>query len=372
MASFKKATVVKIISERKGLVKVKIDLDGTEAPAIAYPDLTGSLKTGDEVIVNTTALELGLGSGGFHIIVWNLGMDGYDSYSRGHIMKMRYTPLQMNCLAVEEEASGHNREVEAEQDLRGMPVIAGTLHSQLPPAVAVIKRATDGRARVAYIMTDRAALPISLSDTVVELKEKNLLDITITIGQAFGGDLEAVNIYSALTAARAVGNADIAVVAMGVGVVGTETLLGFSGIEQGEIVNAAHSLKGRPVAIPRINFKDPRPRHQGLSEQTVAALTIAALVSCELPVPRMDPDKMAQVNGQLESSGLSARHHVSIVSNDETQEALDLYGLKPTTMGRPYSEEPEFFRAAGSAGMVAAQMTKDRLMIDSQEDSDEV
>lgn len=361
MASFKKARVVEVRSERKGLIKAIVEVDGEEVPAIGYPELIGGLKAGDDVIVNTTAQELRLGSGGFHIIVWNLGMDAHDSYARGHIMKMRYTPCQMNCLAVEETASGQSDKVEEQRDLDGMPVIIGTLHSQVPPAAAVLKRSTEGRATIAYIMTDRAALPLALSDSVVELKEKGLIDRTITIGQAFGGDIEAVNIFSALTAAKAVAGADVAIVAMGVGVVGTETHLGFSGIEQGEIVNATHSLKGRPIAIPRINFRDPRPRHHGLSEQTAAALNVAALVSCELPVPRMDPEKMTQVNEQIEKAGLSSRHHVTVISNDETKEALDTYGLTPTTMGRSFDDEPEFFRAAGAAGAVAAQMIKDRL-----------
>ncbi len=146
MASFKKARVVEVRSERKGLIKTIVDVDGDNVPAICYPELTGSVSAGEDVIVNTTAHDLKLGSGGFHIIVWNLGRDGHDSYARGHIMKMRYSPYQMNCLAVEEKASGHSAEVEEQRDLDGMPVIIGTLHSHVPPAAAVLKRATEGKA----------------------------------------------------------------------------------------------------------------------------------------------------------------------------------------------------------------------------------
>lgn len=358
MASYKTATVKKITHMDPDLVKMIVEIGGDEARAISYPVLTGPVAEGDSVIVNTTAVELALGSGGFHVVVWNNKYESLETEGSGHIMKLRYTPMQFNVMAAEENQSGVNEMVSGEVDLRGMPVIIGSLHSQLAPAAAVIKKSTGGRARVAYIMTDRAALPIALSDTVKDLKEKGLLDETITASQAFGGDIETVNIYSALAAAKFIAKADIAIITMGVGIVGTETYLGFSGIEQGELANAVYALKGRPIAIPRIMFADARPRHRGLSRQTVAALGVAALVRCELPVPHMDTDKHTLVMEQLEKSGLAAKHSVSIVSDDGTEEALSSYGISPRTMGRGFDEESEFFRAAGSAGRLAASMIK--------------
>ena len=53
-------------------------------------------------------------------------------------------------------------------------------------------------------MTDSAALPLYLSNVIYHLQEEGLLSGTITCGQAFGGDLETVNIYTALIAAREV------------------------------------------------------------------------------------------------------------------------------------------------------------------------
>lgn len=356
MARYTTAVVKKITSQRPGLIRAKVSAGGEERSAVCYPGLTGSVAIGDRVVINTTARDLDLGSGGFDVIVWNLEKTDVAIEGSGHIMKLRYTPLQINCLAVEEPASDEAERLRTAADLAGMPVIAGTLHSQLPAAAAVFKRFAGGRARLVYIMTDRAALPLHLSDTVRELCEKGIVDATITCGQAFGGDHEAVNIYSALVAAKLVAGADAAVVTMGIGVVGTETFLGFSGIEQGEIVNAAHALKGRPIAVPRINTKDARLRHQGLSDQTVAALGLAALAACDLPVPRMEPDLMKAVLDKLERTGLNAKHHVHIVAADETLEALEENGLAPTTMGRSATEEPEFFRAAGAAGYLAAQM----------------
>jgi hypothetical protein len=37
-------------------------------------------------------------------------------------------------------------------------------------------------------------------------------------------------------------------------------------------------------------------------------------------------------------------------------EALDKYGLKVNTMGRSFAQDPEFFLAAGAAGIHAADL----------------
>ena len=56
-------------------------------------------------------------------------------------------------------------------------------------------------------MTDGAALPIYLSKNVDTLKKKGLIDNTITIGSAFGGEYECINIHTALITAKEVLNA---------------------------------------------------------------------------------------------------------------------------------------------------------------------
>jgi hypothetical protein len=360
MASYRTGTVTEIIESYSDLTRVKADIGGVETRAVCYTRLTGSVGVGDKVILNTTAGVLGLGSGGWDIVVWNLAAEALDLDNPGHILKLRYTPLQFNVLAVEEAANADAAKISGPVDLAGLPVIVGTIHSQLAPAAAVLRQITEGRAKVAYIMTDRASLPLALSDQVRELKEKKLIDTTITIGQAFGGDMEAVNIFSALAAAKSIVAADVVIVTMGVGVVGTDTFLGFSGIEQGELVNAASTMGGRPIAIPRVMFGDARPRHQGLSQQTMAALGLAALETCDIAVPRMDPDKMKTVLDALESSGLAAKHRVKIVTTDRTADALRAFDLTPTTMGRDFAAEPEFFRAAGAAGYLAGEIVKAR------------
>src|SRR5690606_2852096 len=113
--------------------------------------------------------------------------------------------------------------------LDGMPVVACCLHSQVP-VVAVSLLAAAPQARVAYVMTDGAALPIALSDLVVDMVGNGLVAATITAGQAFGGDLEAVSVPSALLLARHVLGADAVIVGMGPGVVGTGTAFGTTAV----------------------------------------------------------------------------------------------------------------------------------------------
>src|SRR4029078_12459213 len=146
----------------------------------------------------------------------------------------------------------------------GMPVVAAALHSQLP-AVGVGLQARAPVARVAHVMTDGAALPLALSDLVFTLRQKGLIDATITCGHAFGGDHEAVSIYSALAIARHIAHADVAVVVMGPGIVGTASRLGYSGIEGGLVLDATAGLDGVPIAALRASYADARDRHRGVS-----------------------------------------------------------------------------------------------------------
>ena len=59
-------------------------IDGEARPAWADTSLVGEVAVGDEVVVNTEAADLGLGSGGFDIVHVNLtrGLDGPASRPR--------------------------------------------------------------------------------------------------------------------------------------------------------------------------------------------------------------------------------------------------------------------------------------------------
>src|SRR5688500_5108870 len=257
MPRFVTATVTELLAERRGLQRV-----ATEAGrAYALTDLTGPVAVGDQVILNTTAVELGLGTGGWHVVHWNTARDAFEEPGPGHIMKLRYTSLQVDAGSSEEHDPG------TRTDLGGMPVVVGSLHSQVP-GVAVAIRATRPDARITYVMTDGAALPIVISDLVDAMTRAGLIDATITAGHAFGGDLEAVSVPSALALARHVTHADVTIVAMGPGVVGTSSPLGTSALEVAAVLDAAAAIGGRPVAVLRMSDGDDRERHRGVSHHS--------------------------------------------------------------------------------------------------------
>ena len=62
--------------ERAGAQEVSVRVDGELRAAIAYSAMTGPLSVGDMVVVNTWAVELGLGTGGFDFVC---AIEGRDS-----------------------------------------------------------------------------------------------------------------------------------------------------------------------------------------------------------------------------------------------------------------------------------------------------
>jgi uncharacterized spore protein YtfJ len=352
----REGTVVEVKTSGAGCSELVVAVDGRLAEAINYDSLTGPVSPGDKVLLNVTAVEMGLGTGGYHFVMANLSRPEVRAQGLGHIMKLRYTPLQFKVLAVEEEVSLYREDLEKNEGLEGMPVIIAPLHSLVAPAVAGIKTKSP-EARVVYVMTDGGALPIAFSRQVRELKAKGLLHRTVTVGHAFGGDLEAVNMFSGLLAARAA-EADVAVVAMGPGNVGTKTTWGFSGLEQGEIVNAVAILGGRAVAVPRLSFADPRPRHFGLSHHTRTALGRVALLPALVPIPELPLPWKALVWRQLRESGITERHRLVEVDGRSALDLLDDLGMELRSMGRAREEDEAFFAAGGAAGILASRLLR--------------
>lgn len=357
MIIFRRGRVTAVNGKRPGVSEILVDTGGREERALNYHLLTGPVSVGDCVLLNTTAVALGLGTGGVHFVAAVEGRPAPQDNGEGHIMKLRYTPFQVRVLAVEEEAHPGSRLYRSAESLEGMPVLVGSLHSMLPPAVAALKSIAGPGIKIFYLMTDGGSLPAWFSRIVNELREKGLVDRTVTCGHAFGGDYEAVNVYSGLLWARAAG-ADAAVVAMGPGIVGSSSEFGHTGLEQGEIVNAVNILGGRAIGIPRLSFADPRERHRGLSHHTRTALGRVALTRSTVPIPVLTGEKKLLVHRQLAESGISRRHMVVEVYTDGLPEILDSYHLQVTTMGRSIKDDPEFFHAAGAAGIYAAGLLK--------------
>jgi hypothetical protein len=335
---------------------VEVEVDGVSARAVNYTDLTGAVVIGDEVLLNTVAVELGLGTGGYHFVMANLSQMAESAERPGHIMKLRYTPLQINVLSVEEQTSPHHDILKDARSLQGTPVIVGTLHSQIAPAAAAIKAIDGTDCRVVYVMTDSAALPMAFSHLVRQLKQNGLIDATITTGQAFGGDYEAVNVYSGLIAAREVAGADFIIVAPGPGHVGTGTVYGFSGVEQAQVLDAVNALGGEAIAILRLSFADPRERHWGVSHHSLTTLGALTHSSAHVVVPRLEPQQQALIAQQLNDARVTEKHHIIWETDGSAGvDALKQRGINVTSMGRSVDDDPAFFLSAGAAGAYAAQ-----------------
>jgi hypothetical protein len=160
--------------------------------------------------------------------------------------------------------------------------------------------------------------------------------------------------------------ADIAVVSQGPGNLGTGTRWGFSGVEAGEVVNAAGTLGGRPVGALRISGADERPRHRGLSHHSLTAYGRVALLPADLAVPhfadaaRLDISHAAAVADLAESvvSGAATLtlHRQVLVELDGLDQALRRSPVTLSTMGRDFDGDPAYFLASAAAGRHAASL----------------
>lgn len=350
MPSFATARVAEILGSRPGLQKVVVEMEDGPQRAYALTQLTGEVAPGDDVVVNTTAVELGLGTGGWHFVHWNLTRPSFAHPGPGHIMKVRYTSLQADTGSIEE----HDERLRDATSIQGMPVVHCALHSQLAAAAAAFKERAP-TLRLAYVMTDGAALPLALSDLVAELRERQLLDVTITAGHAFGGDLEAINVHSALAAARHVGRAHAVLAAVGPGIVGTNTALGHTGLEAAAVIDATDALQGTPIAALRVSFADHRERHQGVSHHSRTALGLVARSRAEVPVPLLGDEQEDRIRDDLKSSGIEERHDLISVDPGDVIEMLRRHGMAVSSMGRPAATDPALHACAAAAGIRAAE-----------------
>jgi hypothetical protein len=320
--SLRRGTVTAIAERNEGLVRLEVD----GAPCVAYPRLTGPVALGDDVLVNVQARVLELGSGGFDVLYANLTRGlGLAADEGAHVMKLPYTPLQA--------AAVHAEEADAlAEAVPGLPVVCCSLHSQVVPVCAGLGSGL----RVAYVQLEGGALPVSLSDAVRALKERGLLAAAVAAGSCLDGDVQCVNVHSALGWAGAAGF-DAVVCAIGPGVVGTASRLGHGGLAAAEAANAAAALGGAAILAVRVSEADARGRHQGVSHHSRAAYGLClGEVTAAWPAGRAAPD------------WLSAREEVDASGWREA-----CAGLPLEHMGRGPDEDPAFFETAYAAGVLA-------------------
>ena len=131
--------------EWAGAVEVDVTVAGAAVRALAYPALTGRPRPGDRVLLNTGALDMGLGTGGYALVVALPDRLPPDRDGPGHLVKARYTPLQACVLGADEQGSPHHEILREADDLDGMPVVVADLHSALPAVLAGCARRRPAR-----------------------------------------------------------------------------------------------------------------------------------------------------------------------------------------------------------------------------------
>lgn len=355
------------------------DDNGKRVKALAYRKLVGTPAVGDIVALSAAAVKRGLGTGGYLFVVANLTALPPDPQPEpGHLVKARYTPSQFMVQGIDEQESASHEILTQADSIGGMAVICADLHSALP-AIVLGLHAVNPNLRIAYVMSDGAALPAWFSQVAAQLCADRAILGTISCGQAFGGELEAVNIYTALLAAKHVWNADVAVVTQGPGNLGTGTKWGFSGTQIGEALNAAGILHGNPVAALRLSNADQRGRHYGLSHHSERILADIVTVNCDIPLPAITqlrelefsrdasakdliPSGFAQTFAD-QITNLAQLEHVALRKNLHFVQ-VDFSQLLPVlanspyplrTMGRGYHEDATAFIAAAVAGKYVAE-----------------
>jgi Protein of unknown function (DUF3866) len=302
---------------------VRLEVDGE--PCIAYPRLTGGVEEGDTVLVNTRAVDLDLGSGGFGVLYANLTRGiNLPADEDAHVMALPYAPGQTAIRFAEEDGVSRER-------IDDVPVVCTGLHSQLAPVCAAL-----AGHRVTYVQLSGGALPVSLSDTVRTLKARRLLETAIAVSPCVDGDLQCVTAASAMTLAAARG-ADIVVCGIGPGIVGTGSRWGHGGLAVADAANTAAALGARPIVAPRVSFGDERPRHRGVSHHTRSALALC-IDAVQVAWPR----------------GLELPEGIDVVEVDVTGWETACAPLPLSHMGRGAAEDPWFFAAAFAAGRLAA------------------
>jgi hypothetical protein len=331
--------------------------------AVADVALVGASETGDEVIVNVEALDLGLGSGGFDIVHVNLsrGLDG-QGMPGANVMKLNYTSLQHAVQPVEDE--------KLELPLTH-PVGVMALHGQLAAVAWAFAQVAPER-HLGYVQTSGGALSGGHSRVVSALRKRGLLAGHLTAGAAFGGEGEAVTTAGAVHHGLRTLGWDAVLCGPGPGIVGSRSPLGHGGISALDSAHAALALGAPTLLVARMSSGDPRVRHRGISHHTLTVLDLLLE-----PVTVALPAGMRSPVGNDLRAGLGAVFGVSATSRPQLELEVDrpariarhdwrraivdlpayaASALPAATMGRGLIEDPLFFGAALAGGTALADM----------------
>jgi len=346
MPRFATGVVEAVTQQRAGLQRVVV----AGRPAYVLTEVVGPVRVGETVVVNTTAVDRSLGTGGYDVVHWNLANRSIKVPGAGHIMKARYTSAQLDSGTWDtDDGPGADS---APHDVRALVadtvVVGCQLHSHVGALAAAIS--ADAGPTVGYVMTDSAALPMALSDLVAQCRDLGLIGPTASAGQAFGAEYEAVTVPSAV-AACVHGGAEMVIVGPGPGHVGTADGLSFSGIDLVGHLDLLAALGARTVLAIRWSSADERERHAGLSHHTG---TLLGLFARSHVVPVANPTMRDAVDRFASESGLA---NVALVTKPvDVAASMAVQGLEVATMGRSLRADTGALAALGAAAAIARQM----------------
>ncbi|MDQ0256163.1 hypothetical protein J2S74_003581 [Evansella vedderi] len=351
MLTEEKVQVLNILEVTDEVLRIKTS--GGIGKAILYRRLHPEVKVGDWVIVNTTATKLKLGTGGWDVVRAVIKKGNYSFKNvgdAGHIMKARYLSDQHSVLTVESPESKSHFLFKKRVSLNGKHIFICELHSMLPIIWFLLQLKKESTP-LTVIFSDEASLPLVMSRHLTYLKKQPSF-FSITAGQSFGGQKEAVNLVTALQYIVEQQLQGMVLITLGPGVVGSNTHYGFSGLAQANWANIIGALGGKPVWIPRLSEADPRERHKGVSHHTITPLTELTLMNSILPIPIGNYS-----NSLLERDWkrLTSYEHIEVKEVDEEHlfpQLIDVQELSPfplTSMGRTIDKDPLFFLGVACA-----------------------
>ena len=139
-------TVTDVRGRWKGAVELSVArrdaTSASEVAALAYTDLMAAPAVGDRVLMNVAALERGLGTGGYALVIAVLDAEGkvaaQPPQPSGHLVKARYLPLQAMVAGADEQGSAHHELLADADSIDGMPVVGADLHTALAPVLLAI------------------------------------------------------------------------------------------------------------------------------------------------------------------------------------------------------------------------------------------
>lgn len=348
MLNLEQGIVIRIIFQRYEVQFLDVEVNGRYEMAINYINHTGVCRIGDLVILNTIAVRMSLGTGGYHFVYYNLSIknnnNGDYNKSSGHIIKMKYTPCQFKVKTIE-EMENYKSYFDFPVDLSSKKILIAKLHSMIVPVACLLKYKKPD-CKISLIYCYGGSLNAGFSDILSELRKKNIIDSVITCGECHGGDYESVNIFTAIIFAYNILNSDFIIISCGPGIAGTSTFYGFSSLELVFAVYTVNLMGNVPIVIPRVSFADKRDRHFGISLQSIAFLKC---INFPVYFPLYNSLGWDIISKQIKTHDIFSKHHVRYVDNSSVREAMGYYKVKGESMGRKYDDDPAYFENCGAA-----------------------